>query len=133
MNDYDCENFHSQEIELRAYALISLPNDIADELIDDNLAAQLATTRGPAMADIFSITVDCINTGAAVVSVAVGAAACRRLAVAAIKGHRPPDPNIVTFEVTKGLSSKKLTVDVTLPTAEDEVFDFFVAALSASN
>ena len=116
---------------MSGYAMIALPTEIADELVEAQLAVRPTATRGPPLAEIFSITVDCINTSSAVVSVAIAGATCRRLAVAAIKRRHRTDPNIITLKVTGRGISKSLTVDRNLPSAEDDTLDFVIAALEA--
>ena len=116
------------DTSLGKYVRVALPVSIADELIDSRLAVKPIATRGASPAEIFSVTVECINTGSAVVSIAVAAATCRRLAAAAVKRRHPPDPDIITLQITAGGKSKSLTVNRKLPTAEDEAFDFFLAA-----
>jgi hypothetical protein len=115
---------------LSKYVRVALPVSIADELINSRLAVKPIATRGASAAEIFSVTVECINTGSAVVSIAVAAATCRRIAAAAIKRRHPPDPDIVTLQITAGGMSKSLTVNRTLPSAEDAAFDFFVTAFN---
>ena len=110
------------------YARVALPVSIADELIESRLAVKPIATRGANPAEIFSITVECINISSAVVSIAVAAATCRRLAAAVIKRRHPQDPDIITLQITAGGKSKWLTVNRKLPTAEDEAFDFFLTA-----
>jgi hypothetical protein len=119
------------EGDLCVYTRISVPTEIAEELIDAKVAVRPITTRGGSTAGVFSMTVDCINTGSAVVSIAVAVATCKRLAAAAIKRRHPADPNIVTFQVTMAGKSESLTVDRTSPTAQDRTLDFFVRALDA--
>jgi hypothetical protein len=113
---------------LDKYIRVALPVEVAGELVGSGLAVKPIATRGANAAEIFSVAVECINTGSAVVSIAVAAATCRRLAAAAIKRRHPPDPDVVTLQITAGGKSKLLTVNRTLPSAEDEAFDFFLAA-----
>ncbi len=58
--------------------VIRLPEEIADELIEDGVGEPVFGTRGTAT-DVLSIAVDSINTGSALVAVAAGAATCRRI------------------------------------------------------
>jgi hypothetical protein len=113
------------------YARISLPAEIADELVAAKLAVRPITTRGPSLAEVWSMTVDCINTGAAIVSIVTGAATLRRFAAAIIKRRHPSDPDIVTINIAANGTSKSLSVDRTKEASQDEVLNFLVAALDA--
>jgi hypothetical protein len=115
------------------YLKRSLPNVLADDLIDAKLAVRPTTTRGPGLGEVFSVTVDCINTGSAVVSIGVAVATLRRLARAIIKHHNPADPDIVTISVDAGGVNKVLAIDRSMPTAESELLDFLIAALASGH
>jgi hypothetical protein len=122
---------HKRRAALNGYARISLPSEIADELVDAEMAVRIVQTRGPRTAEFFSMTVDCINTGSAVVSISIAVVTCRRLAVAAIRRRHPAEPNSLTLVIKGDGKSKSLTVDRTLPTAEDAVLDFIIETLDA--
>jgi hypothetical protein len=115
------------------YINISLPDAIADELISEKLAVRQRITRSPGLGEVFSVTVDCINTGSAVVSIALAITALRRLARTVIERRHPADPDIVTITVKAADQSKVLTVDRSESTAESEVLDFLIDALNPSH
>ena len=115
---------------MNGHVRISLPNEISSELIDAKLAVKPIITRGPTWGEAFLLTVDCINTGSAVVSIAVAIGACRRIAATIIRRRHPADPDLLTIKLSRGGSTKSLTVDRTAPAAQDEVLDFLLAAFN---
>lgn len=107
------------------YARISLPLELADDLVDVRLAVRPMQTRGSSPAEILSLAVEYINTGSAAVSVIVGAETVRRLVAGILKRRHPTDPDKITLEITTGGERKTLTVDRSEPGAEEEAFRFF--------
>jgi hypothetical protein len=112
------------------YIRVSLPAGIANELVDAKLAVRPITTRSSGLAEAVSISVNCINTGASVVTLAVAVGTCRQLVRAVLRRLHPSDPDIIKLEIKSGADSKSLTVDRRLPTAEDDALDFLIAALN---
>jgi len=92
---------------LSEHVRITLPIGVANDLLDAKLAVVPIATRGPTLAETFTVTVDCINTGSALVSIAVAMATCRRLATAMIKRHHPSDPNTITIKITRGNATQR--------------------------
>ncbi|WP_353953566.1 hypothetical protein V6K52_09190 [Knoellia sp. S7-12] len=114
------------------YLRLTLPQEVADDLISDRTAVRALRMRGTALTDAVHIAVESINTGSAAVSVVVAVATCRRLAQAFIRRRRPSDPHKASLRITIGDRSELLEVDLTDPGAEDQLFDFFVEELNAS-
>jgi hypothetical protein len=110
---------------------VSLPVSIADELAESQLAQRVTITRGTGFGEIFLITVDCINTAGAVVSIAIAITNLRKLARALIKRRHASDPDIMTIEVQAGGHSKSITVNRTVSSAEDELLAFLIEMLAA--
>ena len=114
------------------YARIMAPAEVCDELIDDGVAVRPLTTRGPSAGDAIRIVVDAINTGTAAISIAITAAALRRMAAAFIRRKHPADPDHVRMVIAIGDETRTLEVDRSEPDAEDMLFDFFTETLGAS-
>ncbi|MGV9563581.1 hypothetical protein [Streptomyces sp. NPDC003480] len=114
------------------FARLTLPEDVADDLVSDRTAVRPITTRGGGFAETVAVTVDAINTGSAAVSVAVAAHTCRRLAQAFVRRRRQANhPSRVTLSVTVGGRTESMTIDLAEPQAEEQLFDFFAAQLHA--
>ena len=109
---------------------ITVPTEIAEELVADGAAVRPFGTRGGGFGDSISIAVEAINTGSALVSIGLAAVTCRRLAAATVRRRRDTDPNELTISITVHGKSQSLRVDRTATDAEDKVFDFFVAAMN---
>ena len=107
-----------------------MPSEIADELVGEAIAVRPLGTRGSGFSESVNIAIDAINTGSALVSIAVATAACKRLAEASLLRRREGDPDELTISITVGGESQSLSLDRTAPGAVDEAFDFFVTALN---
>ena len=114
---------------LAAHLRILVPSEIADELVGDGIAVRPLGTRGAGVSEAFSIAVDTINTGSAVVSIAIAIPACRRLAKAVLRRRSEAEPDQLTISITVDGERRSLSLDRTAPGAVDEAFDFFVLAL----
>lgn len=112
---------------MAGYARLLVPADVADDLVSDGTAVRPIGTRGGVLAEVVKIAIDSLNTGGAVVSVATGVVTCKRLAQAFIRRHRSADPNEVKLTITVGDHSESLDVDLTSPSAEERLFDFFAS------
>ncbi len=106
---------------------ISLPADIAQDLVDEQVVIRPITTRGPGFGDLVSIAVNTVNTAAAVVTIVTAAAALRRLATAIVKRRHPSEPETITVEITSGDQVTPRMVDRRSPTAETDVYMLLVA------
>jgi hypothetical protein len=107
---------------------ISLPADIAQDLVDEQVAIRPMTTRGPGVGDLVSIAVNTVNTAAAVVTIVTAAAALRRLAAAIVKRRHPSEPETITVAISGGQVTPRM-IDRRSPTAETDVFMLLVATL----
>jgi hypothetical protein len=110
---------------------IVLPSEIADELVSDGVAVRPLGTRGGLLSEPVTLAIEAVNTGSALVSIAVGIATCKRLATAVLRRREPADPDQLTISITVNGESRSLDVDRTAPDAEDKALDFFVTALDA--
>jgi hypothetical protein len=113
------------------YIRLALPADVADDLIQDELAVRLLATRTGPLADVVKIAVDAINTASAAVSVAVAAATFRRLAQAFVARHLGRDRHKVTLTIETAGHGHTIEVDMEDSDAVDVLFDFFVRTLDA--
>lgn len=114
---------------MAAHLRISIPNDVAEELVSEGFAVHPLGTRGAGLPESVSIAVDAINTGSALVSIAAATVACKRLAELILLRRRATDPDELTINISVGGELKSLSLDRTAPGAVDEAFDFFVDSL----
>jgi hypothetical protein len=112
-------------------ARITVPTQIAEELVADGVAVRPFGTRGGGLGDSINIAVEAINTGSALVSIGLATMTCKRLAAATLRRRRDTDPSELTISITVDGETQSLRLDRTAPDAEDKAFDFFVAALNA--
>jgi hypothetical protein len=113
---------------MRTHALVNLPAEISSALLEDGTARAHRTTRGLGLPEVYTLTVEGIKTAAVVVSLAVNAEACRKLAIATIGRLRSTGPTTVTITIETGKTSRSITVDPSLPSAVDYAFEFFLSA-----
>ena len=108
---------------------VSLPEDIGDELVAEGVASRPRPTRG-ATSETVSLLIDSINSGAAVVSIAGGIAACGRLAAKMLLRRKASDPDIVEFTAIDGNGNRStIKINRVDPNAQDQLLDFLLAAL----
>lgn len=113
---------------LAGYVRISLPTEIADELVVEKLALRPILTRG-SVAEAAKFVVEGINTGSAVVSIALASAALQRMVSSILKKRGSTDPGEVTISITMAGETSSIIVDRNSPTAHDETLDFLVSKL----
>ncbi|HTZ92488.1 MAG TPA: hypothetical protein VMB74_08850 [Streptosporangiaceae bacterium] len=75
------------------------------------------------------MTIDGVNTGAAVVSIAVAVETIQRVARGILRRRHPLDPDLFTVDVSIAGEHHSLTVNRKAPTAENEILDFLITAL----
>lgn len=110
---------------------IVLPNELADQLVADGFAVRPLGTRGALLSEPVSLAIEAVNTGSAMVSIAVGLATCRRLAEVILQRRRPSEPDQLTIDVTVAGESRSLSLNRTAADAQDEILDFLVDVLDA--
>lgn len=108
---------------------ILLPKEAADELVAEGMAVRPLDTRGGLLNEPVTLAIEAVNTGSALVSIAVGVATCKRLAAAVLRRQESSDPDHLTISITVHGECRSLEVDRTAPDAEDKALDFFVAVL----
>ncbi len=109
-----------------------LPAEVASELSDSGLALLTPPTRGPSATEVVRVTVDLVNTGGALVSLALGLNAIKGVAGAILKRRRGDDGPL-TVSVTRKGRSKSVTLDSTDPDAEALLRDFLLSELSGDD
>ncbi len=107
---------------------ILLPAEVAAELSESGLARLRPPTRGPSATEVVRVTVDLVNTGGALVSLALGVNAIKGVA-GAILNRRRDDDGPLTVSVTRGGRSKSVTLDATDPNAEARLREFLLSEL----
>ena len=109
---------------------ITVPTEIAEELVADGDAVYSLGVRGGPLGETISIAVEAINTGSALVSIAVALVTCKRLAAAILRRRRDTDPNVLVITVNVAGETRSLRVDRAAPDAEDIASEFLVAVLN---
>jgi hypothetical protein len=107
---------------------ITLPEQVAAELVDSGVAVRRRITRGSGIADVIQIGVDAVNTGSALVAIVVGINSCRRLAKSFLARRRRDDEHL-NLTITVGGEERTLRVDRDDPDAEDRIVDFLLETL----
>ena len=110
---------------------IVLPDELADRLVANGVAVRPLGTRGALLSEPVSLVIEAINTGSAMVSIAVGLATCKRLAEVILERRRPSEPDQLTIDITVAGESRRLSLDRNAANAQDEILDFLVDALDA--
>lgn len=113
-----------------SHVRVALPTDIAEELVRERVAVKPVFTRGSGVVDIISIGVEAINTGSAVVAIAMAGRSCRRLAQSFL-ARRREDEKEINLTITVGDEKQSLQVRRDDPDAEDRIVDFLLTTLSA--
>jgi hypothetical protein len=110
---------------------IVLPTELADQLVSDGIAVRPMGTRGALLSEPVSLAIEAVNTGSAMISIAVGLATCKRLAEIILERRRPSEPDQLTIDITVAGESRSLSLDRHAADAQDEILDFLVDALDA--
>ena len=106
---------------------ISLPSDVAKDLIADGVATRPFIARGPGAGEIARLIVDDVNTGAAVVTLAVAVNSCRKLAERLWARVRQADEVIaITIDVPGMPKPRVLRVRRDDAGGVDKVLDFVI-------
>lgn len=104
------------------YIRVALPSDVAADLVAEGIAVKSTRTRGAGALAAMEIAVDLINTGSALVSVAMGATAIAKIANKLIARLRS-NPQITLVVKARGRTST-LSVDPDSPDSEAKVAAF---------
>lgn len=114
-----------------ALVRMSMPADLADSLINQQVAVRPPKTRGPAD-DLVQMVIDGVNTGASVVTVVMAAAAMRKFAERLWERMRRSEKDVVTVTITVGTNApRELKVQTDDAAGTDKVLDFLIDALPA--
>jgi hypothetical protein len=110
---------------------LSLPADVADALVADEIAFRPIVTRGPGTGQVVQLIVDGVNTGAAVVTLAVAASSLRKLAERLWEKFRHADENIIMTIILPGAPAPRiLKIKPGETDSQDRILDFIINALS---
>ncbi len=104
--------------------VVGLPSSVAEDLVSAGSAKNVPPIRGGDLGDLIRVTVDFLNTGAAVVTMAMGAKAARDIARSLLRQRGEHKPATITVTVTRGRDSHSLTVRTDESVAEESVRDF---------
>jgi hypothetical protein len=112
---------------------VSLPQGLAEELIDDRLAVRPIATRGGPLAETLAMGIGSLEVAAAVVTIALEAPSIRRITAAALRPREGSEGDRVTLSITRSGETRTLVVDRADPEAEERAFEFFLAGFEAGS
>jgi hypothetical protein len=114
-----------------AYVRIGLPREVAADMIHSQDAVPHLSVRGGA-SDVVMFAVDSINTGSAVVTLAVTANACRRLVASAIRRRDSEGSDQVRISVAVRGAEKSFEVDRNSPDAVEKACLFVMDQINGA-
>jgi hypothetical protein len=111
---------------------VELPTDLAETLLaDEDAVPPFFDTRNAGAADIVTILLDGVNTGAEVVTLIVTVNACRKIAKRYWRKIRESGQRQVTIQIIRkdGTDREEIKVGVDDVGAEDRLLEFLVQSL----
>jgi hypothetical protein len=113
---------------------ILMPADLADTLVDDQIAVRPFTTRGTGAGELIRVVIDDVNTGASVVTLFMAADALGKFAERLWARLRRGKEDVVTVTVLlPGTATpRELKIRRDDDAGTDKVLDFLIEVLPAS-